>query len=371
MYLTFFKDKERVNITNTEYNMNDLFNGVQFNVPTTQDIKTNYKTKTVITDRFPSYHNQENMNAILRDLQALAQRHSPETVCQEYNTFFIPKRSGGMREINAPKEELMETLSQMKDIFQYKLHVLYHNAAYAYTPNRSIVNALQVHQQNKSRWFLKLDIKDFFPNCSLEFVTKSLIKLYPFSCFTEEQLKSFLWVCFRNDQLPQGTPMSPMLTNLIMIPIDYALQNYAQENHLCYTRYADDIILSGFESFNWQNTARAVDTVFRRLDTPFQIKNEKTRYGSSAGRNWNLGLMLNKDNKITVGYRNKKRYKAALFTLFNDEAQGNIWSKEELYHFQGLTSYYTSVEPEYFTNLIKKYEQDFNISLKDIYKREL
>ena len=43
--------------------------------------------------------------------------------------------------------------------------------------------------------------------------------------------------------------------------------------------------------------------------------------------------MYNKDNKITVGYRNKKRYKAMLNNLFNDLTEQRQWTKDELYYF--------------------------------------
>lgn len=369
MYLTFFKNKNQ-NITNKTYSIDDVFAGRTFttSVPT-YDKKEH--TKTIITEQSPIRHNQDNIDIITENLIKLTKDFNKETINQEYDTFYIPKRSGGLREINAPKPELMETLKTMKDVFQYQLHVLYHDAAYAYVPNRNIVKALKIHQNNKSRWFLKLDIKDFFPNCSFEFVSKTLHKIYPFSTIKQEDIDKFLWICFRNNSLPQGTPMSPMLTNLIMIPIDYALQDYAYKNKLVYTRYADDILISSYNTFNWQKTVKDIDEIFEKLETPFKLKKEKTRYGSSAGRNWNLGLMLNKDNNITVGYRNKKRYKAMLNNLMIAEQSGNFWSHDELYHFQGLTSYYTSVEPEYFKTLINKYETEYNVSLKDIYKRDL
>lgn len=368
MYLTFFKNNVKPNITNEHYSIDDVFAGREFTVPTVQITKSDFCTKTVITNKVPSYHNQENINKIVENLKKLTHGFNKNTISQDYTTFFIPKRSGGLREINAPNTELMERLKLMKEVFQYQLHVVYHNAAYAYVPNRNIVSALKIHQHNKSRWFLKLDIKDFFPNCNFEFVSKTLHKIYPFSTMTQEDIDSFLWICFRNDSLPQGTPMSPMLTNLIMIPIDYAIQEYAYENNLCYTRYADDILISAYNDFDWHRVVESIDTIFRTLETPFQLKREKTRYGSSSGRNWNLGLMLNKDNKITVGYRNKKNYKAMLNNLMIAEASGNFWSRDELYHFQGITSYYLSVEPEYFKNLIHKYETQFNLTLKEIYK---
>lgn len=368
MYLTFLTNKNKT-LTQNDISIDDLFDNT-FEV--SQDIipeKTPYITKTVITSHAPNSYNKKELQKIKQKLIDIANRHNPETINQEYSTFYIPKRSGGLREINAPTEELMKDLKEMQQIFQYELKVLYHNAAYAYVPRRSIKTALEKHQYFKSKWFLKLDIKNFFPSCSQKFVVKMLKKIYPFSQFTTKEINSFIWVCFRNDELPQGTPMSPMLTNLIMIPIDYAITQYAQTQHFVYTRYADDILISAYEKWDFHITEQAINKIFTMLQTPFQLKTEKTRYGSSAGRNWNLGLMLNKNNNITIGYRNKKNYRAMLNNLMTAESSGEHWSKDELYHFQGLTSYYLSIEPEYFRQLIKKYEELYNIKLKEIYKR--
>lgn len=373
MYLTFLKNNTRIVPTEQDYNINDLFNGIEFNEQQFIEDQPGieYQTKTVITAVPPRSHNVQAQTAILQKLLALTRNHHPTTLESEYTTFYIPKHNGGLREINAPTEQLMQDLREMKNIFQYELKVLYHNTAYAYVPTRNILKALQVHQKNNSRWFLKLDIKDFFPSCNQDFVVKQLRQIYPFCMWSEEIIKSFIWVCFRDNELPQGTPMSPMLTNLIMIPFDYAMQQYAYDNHLTYTRYADDILISSYNDFNWQQVQAGVNLIFQNLRMPFTIKTEKTRYGSSAGRNWNLGLMYNKDNRITVGYRNKKKYKAMLNNLFKDITEHNEWTKDELYYFQGITSYYTSVEPEYFNTLIKKYEEKYNLNLKQIYKELL
>ena len=59
-----------------------------------------------------------------------------------------------------------------------------------------------------------------------------------------------------------------------------------------YTRYADDILISKTIEFDWQEVVRQVQII---LPPGLNIKSNKTRYGSSNGSNWNLGLMYNKD----------------------------------------------------------------------------
>ena len=93
------------------------------------------------------------------------------------------------------------------------------------------------------------------------------------------------------------------------------------------------------------------------FDAPYQINEKKTRYGSSAGRNWNLGLMLNKDGNITVGYRNKKVLKARLTEYYLKNTTGIGVSKTEEAKLFGLISYYKMIEPatiEHIENKLKK-----------------
>lgn len=377
MYLTFFKYNTIIKqpVATTNYTFEDLFNNVEYTdqeVTFTPSFRKNFETITVKTDNRPSSFNSRQLDNVREILTGLTTKYMGKDMSEFYQKFFIPKKSSNeLREINAPVDILMTDLKLMQSYFQYQLNVLYHNSAYAYVPNRNIKQALEQHTKNRSHWYLKLDIRHFFPSCNLEFVVKQLKKIYPFEYYSVDDLKAMLWICFLNDELPQGTPMSPMLTNLIMIPIDYAINKYAQEHDLVYTRYADDIIISSYKKWDWQQTVEDISNILVAEETPFELKREKTRFGSSSGRNWNLGLMVNKDNNITVGYRNKKIYKAMLNNMLTLEVSGQGLTKEMVYSLQGITSYYKSIEPDYFKPLIRKYEQIYNITLKEIYKQYL
>ena len=54
-----------------------------------------------------------------------------------------------------------------------------------------------------------------------------------------------------------------------------------------------------------------VDTL-ARFHAPFELNTSKTRYGSAAGANWNFGIMLNKDNQMTIGRKKKKQLESML-----------------------------------------------------------
>ena len=70
-----------------------------------------------------------------------------------YRTFHIPKKSGGgLREINAPNDELMEALRELKYILEHKFYALYHTSAYAYVRGRSTMDCVRKHQSNEPFW---------------------------------------------------------------------------------------------------------------------------------------------------------------------------------------------------------------------------
>jgi len=87
-----------------------------------------------------------------------------------YHTFHIPKSSGGLRRIDAPLPELMNSLRELKTLFETQMFALYHTTAFAYVKGRSTVDAIKRHQRNESKWFLKLDFANFFGSTTPGFV---------------------------------------------------------------------------------------------------------------------------------------------------------------------------------------------------------
>lgn len=294
-----------------------------------------------------------------------------------YETFHIPKKTKGFREINAPCSELMNALRMLKTILEKDMMALYHTSAFAYVPGRSTIDAVKKHQFNNSNWFLKTDFSNFFGNTTPNFLLHMLSMIFPFSQIMKYQrgrdaLEKALDLCFLKGGLPQGTPISPMLTNLMMIPIDHRLSNELRKvegKHYVYTRYADDIQISSRCSFNQREVVEYIMQVLREFEAPFTIKAEKTRYGSKAGSNWNLGVMLNKDNNITVGHKNKQRFRASISNYILDRKNGVKWEIHDVQVLSGMISYYTMIEPEYVNSVIcfnnEKYHTDVMRSIKE------
>jgi hypothetical protein len=279
-----------------------------------------------------------------------------------YHTFHIPKNSGGLRRIDAPQPELMEALRELKMLLETHMFALYHTTAFAYVRGRSTIDAIKRHQQNESKWFLKLDFSNFFGDTTPEFVLNMLSWLFPFSQITlpregVAELRKALSLCFLNGGLPQGTPISPFLTNLMMLPIDHKLSNSLRDfdsRRFVYTRYADDLLISCKIDFDKNKVEQFIIDTLAEFYAPFTINTAKTRYGSAAGRNWNLGLMLNNENKITVGHKRKKEFKAMLDNYIRSRKSGSRWDYHDIQVLAGLISYYRMVEKDYINYIIRQ-----------------
>lgn len=296
-----------------------------------------------------------------------------------YRTFHIPKKSGGLRKIDAPEPELMDALRRLKTIFEEDFKALYHTSAFAYVKHRSTVDAVKRHQANESKWFGKYDLSNFFGSTTIDFAIKMLGMVFPFSeviksTVGERELRKAIELAFLDGGLPQGTPISPLITNIMMIPVDYKLANgFRDFNHqrFVYTRYADDFLVSSKYTFNFREVEKFIVDTLKSFGAPFTIKSEKTRYGSSAGSNWNLGVMLNKDNEITVGHKKKRQFQAMLASYIMDKKNGKDWDKSDVQTMEGYRNYYRMIEGDTIDKMVAHIGEKFGVDVVQLIKDDL
>lgn len=296
-----------------------------------------------------------------------------------YHTFYIPKKSGGLRKIDAPNPELMDTLRKLKIIFEDDFNALYHTSAFAYVRKRSTVDAVKRHQYNESKWFGKYDLSNFFGSTSPEFVEKMFSMIFPFSEVMKnpegkEQLTTALSLAFLDGGLPQGTPISPIITNLMMIPIDFTLSKKLRQfekQKFIYTRYADDFLISSRYDFDFKKIENLIVDTLRSFNAPFSIKSSKTRYGSSSGSNWNLGVMLNRENKLTIGYKKKRQFQAMLASYVMDKQNGVNWDLNDVQVLEGYRNYYRMIEGDTIDKIVEHIGKKFKVNIVRMIKDDL
>ena len=189
-----------------------------------------------------------------------------------------------------------------------------------------------------------------------------------------QAMERALSLCFLDGGLPQGTPISPLITNIMMISIDFKLANTLRNfdrQHFILTRYADDMTISCRYDFNYNKIVDYINSVLREFHAPFKIKDEKTHYGSRAGRNWMLGLMLNKDNNITLGYKRKKALRSWIYNYLSDRQNRIPTPVQEVMELNGNLSYFKMVEPAWTEAIIEHYSNAFKVNLIDCIRADI
>ena len=160
----------------------------------------------------------------------------------------------------------------------------------------------------------------------------------------------------------------------MMIPVDFEITRTLREyNHqrFVYTRYADDFQISSKYSFSFTEIQDVIVSILKNFEAPFTINSAKTRYGSSAGQNWNLGLMLNKDNEITVGHKKKRQFQAMLSSYVMDRKNGIAWDKSDIQTMEGYRNYYRMVEREKIDGIVKHLSDKFGVDIVKAIKEDL
>ena len=91
---------------------------------------------------------------------------------------------------------------------------------------------------------------------------------------------SAVWLArrlYRQPHLPQGAPTSPALANLVAHRLDTRLAGLARAVQASYTRYADDLVFSGDESFARSIGRFPIHVAAIALEEGFAVQHRKTR----------------------------------------------------------------------------------------------
>ena len=238
-----------------------------------------------------------------------------------YRSFVIPKRNGGVRQINAPCPELMLLQRRVCDLLQNcaaeinTLHGWEDQLAHGFKRERSIVTNARKHRAR--RFVFNIDIEDFFASINFGRVRGFLIKSNDFALQPPVATIIAQIACHEN-ALPQGSPCSPVISNLIGSILDVRLCKLASDCGCTYSRYADDITFSTNKQDFPAEIAKAseeeqhhweVGNRLRSLMTQsgFAVNDSKTRMQYRTSRQDVTGLVVNRKVNIRSEYRRTVR----------------------------------------------------------------
>jgi len=261
-----------------------------------------------------------------------------------YKKFDIPKRHGGVREIHAPERDLK--------LLQYRLSILlqkcvkeinashghvesekYLGIAHGFKRHHSIMTNGRAHVTR--RFVFNVDLHDFFGSINFGRVRGFFIKDKNFKLHASVATGIAQIACYQN-KLPQGSPCSPVISNLIGHILDIPLAQLAASEGATYTRYADDLTFSTnnlcfpdkialkIGENTWEPGRHLLRIVKR---SGFSFNDKKTRMQLQDSRQEVTGLTVNRKVNVTATYRYTVR--SMVNSLFNTGEFEFIYKKND------------------------------------------
>jgi RNA-directed DNA polymerase len=287
-------------------------------------------------------------------------RRGASQALRHYRWQWIPKRTGGYRLLEAPKPRLARIQRRILDGILQSIPV--HECAHGFVVGRNTLSHVEPHTGKAT--VLRLDLADFFPSISRARVDAifrhagypvAVARLLACLCTTSTP-SGILAGCpagasnrirqlHRMPHLPQGSPASPALANLSAFPLDCRLRGYAEAAGANYTRYADDLLLSGGPELR-----RAADALLTRIgaivmEEGFEVNWRKVRLQTQSVSQRAVGLVLNE--KPAVPREQYDQLKAILCNIgrHGSASQNRDGHADFEAHLRGRIAHIAHIQP--------------------------
>lgn len=249
-----------------------------------------------------------------------------------YTKFTIPKRTGGLRTIQAPNKKLKMVQKRLLELLQdcekeiSDRRKFKKSVSHAFKTGHSISTNAAPHTFR--RYVFNIDLENFFPSINFGRVRGYFIKNKDYKLNPRISTIIAQIACHENC-LPQGSPCSPIISDLITKTLDSRLVKFSKNNGCEYSRYADDITFSTnlkrfpkkiaksslFNSSSWRIESPLLKII---EDSGFKINNSKTRMQYKESRQAVTGLIVN--NGVNVPKEYYRQSKAMCFQLLKTGA---------------------------------------------------
>lgn len=293
-------------------------------------------------------------------------------------SFQIPKKNGGVRNIQAPN-------SLIKLISYDILELLEKD----YRPPKTVYGFIKGSKKGTvgnalnhvgRRWVLNFDLENFFPSihfgrirgrlmarpyCYQKDVAELIAHLACYQTFSFEKGRRSI-----SGTLMTGSPLSPIISNIVCGTLDRDLTKLAKDSGGLYTRYADDITISfdhnsvpgSFGKLQGSDLSNKIElsTLLKETvrNNGFEINSGKTRINHRSTRQEVTGLTVNK--KVNVKRNYVRQIRSMLHSweqygleeakkTFSEKSSTNLlWNKSSSFedHVKGKIEFLKSVRGE-------------------------
>jgi RNA-directed DNA polymerase len=192
----------------------------------------------------------------------------------------IPKPQGGMRMLGIPtvKDRLLQ--QAIAQWLSPRYEEEFSNYSYGFREGRNAHQAVLQAQQNLNEgyeWIIELDLEKFFDKVNHDKLMGLLAKRIE-DKLTLKLIRSYLtsgimeggMVSQRVEGTPQGSPLSPLLSNIVLNELDKELQARGHR----YVRYADDCSIYVKSE---KAAQRVMETVTDYIETKLKLKVNRTK----------------------------------------------------------------------------------------------
>jgi RNA-directed DNA polymerase len=268
---------------------------------------------------------------------------------RHYTWRALPKRGGGERLVAAPKSRLK--VLQRRLLADVLAPIPVHDAAHGGVPGRSVRTAVAPHAGATT--VIRLDLVAFFASIPAarvygvlrsagypEAVARTLTGLMTTVAPREVSRE------LRTPHLPQGAPTSPRLADLVAFSLDRRLTGLAASFGASYTRYVDDLTISGGPSLRSARSrvVELVDAIVR--DEGFRLNERKTVVLGDAGRQQVLGVVVNAHPAVPRPERDALRALLHNCVVHGWASQAGDRSREEFRaHLLGRIAWVGGIRP--------------------------
>lgn len=238
---------------------------------------------------------------------------------KKYAEFTIPKKNGETRTIKAPTDKLKKLQRRLTDLLNDSFEEICNeygqrkSLSHGFRKEHSIVTNAKNHK-NK-RYVFNIDLQDFFPSINFGRVRGFFIKNH--YLYLEPKVATIIaQIACHDNELPQGSPCSPVISNLIGHLLDIRMVNLAKKAKCTYSRYADDLTFStNKKEFSEkiaieikENDWIAGKTLIKEIEkVGFSINTKKTSMQYKTARQMTTGLIVNEKINIRKEYYRKAR----------------------------------------------------------------
>jgi RNA-directed DNA polymerase len=263
-----------------------------------------------------------------------------------YRKFRIPKRRGGLRELQSPYPSLDAIQRQVARTIFARLPV--HDCAMAYQQGSKARNHAEKHVNSKE--LLVVDIEHFFPSISRQLILETLVD----AGISIAQSHYLSLLCCVGGSLPQGASTSPILSNLVFRRLDERLSRLASVLGLVYSRYADDLAFSG-ESIP-RNLIGLIEKIIGSKN--FRLNPQKTKLKVAGAKKILTGISIS-SGVLKVPKSFKRKLRSEVYELEKNLSNLGAMPRLDPFVFErvlGKLNYVLHIEPNNNYAQQKKYE---------------